>query len=81
MQAATQSVLDFDNDEANLQSSFELIFSPCPETRARVYTRAKSPARVKTRLCQHHYQPWNRTWQIRTVLSQLQTNDSHLLQN
>ena len=49
----------------------------CPETRtiacARVHTSAKSQIRAKNHPCQHHYQACNRTCQIGTSLSQLQT--------
>ena len=51
----------------------QFIYSACPEiraiARARVYTHAKSPARVKNCPCQHHCQPCNRTCQTGTSLS------------
>ena len=49
--------------------------SPCPETRAigraRINTHAESSARAKNRPCQHYCQPYNRTCQIGTSLSQM----------
>ena len=37
--------------------------------RARLHLRAKSPARAKYRLCQHHYQPCNHTCPNRTLVA------------